>query len=351
MHTRPHTRTQFHPQTQPQPQYQHLNNVYRALDIYNFPTGITLQKQLESIRILNETLNSISNSRKLQNLLPSSTEIQTRLQNLSYEIYNTRDNTQLLHELMDTAMEMGAALPTLELDAQQNLFREYERYTVRADKPKPKDIYSLEAIVEDSQNVHHTSINEHMKTLVRKLVQDHPIVDSARDWVALKNKLMQRQNWKTTNLTSLKFIYETTCTFTIGITLKQLILSVFHFIQRQNIETQDELLTRLNEELDDMRNKCSTGHLSRLVNVVQGFSEQYTLNIQPKEEIKAFIYHYLTKRLKEAPDSVQDGMLEQTQEYQKYVLNEKHVEFFQERFGTDHTEWIQTCMKTFVEGK
>jgi hypothetical protein len=84
--------------------------------------------------------------------------------------------------------------------------------------------------------------------------------------------------------------------------------------------------------------------------VVQGFSERYTLKIQPKEEIKAFVYHYLTKRLQEAPESVQEGLTEQTQECQDYILTKEHEEYFEQRFGTDHTEWIQTCMRQFLFG-
>ncbi|NBP59441.1 hypothetical protein EBU71_23365, partial [bacterium] len=213
---------------------------------------------------------------------------------------------------------------------------------------KPKDIYALEAIVGDSQNVHHSSINEHMKTIVQQLVQNYP--PQSTYWIHLKAELLKSgRGWRSTNLETLKFIYENTCNFTIGVTLRQLALSIYGFIiAYPSTQTQDELFRRFNEELDEMRNKCSTGHMSRLVNIIQGFSDQYTIHIHPEQEIKTFIYQYLNRKLQDAPEDVQDGMVEQNQAFKEYVLTDTHREVFQQRFGTDHTEWINQCMKDYV---
>jgi hypothetical protein len=320
--------------------YEQHNRVYRALDVYNFPAGISLSHQIQALRVLHEHRNRYRG-------LPTTTHIQTRLQNIAVEVYNSPNHDQMMHELMDTALEFGVSLPMIE--TQRELFREYERHTVDAvSKPKPKDIYSLEAIVGDSQNVHHASINEHMKTLVRRLVTDFPMYNGA--WSILKNELMKpNRGWQSTEQTTLKFIYENPCTFTIGITLRQLMLSVYGFILHQPEDVHEQLFIRMNEELKDMRDKCSTGHMSRLVNVVQGFSEHYTLCIQPKEEIKAFIYHYLNKQLEKAPETIQDGMMTRSQAFKDYVMTDTHIHFFQQRFGTDHTEWITTCMTDYVQ--
>jgi hypothetical protein len=189
-----------------------------------------------------------------------------------------------------------------------------------------------------------------MKILVQRLVADFPMHNG--EWIKLKSELVKPgRKWQSVEQDTLKFIYENPSTFTIGITLRQLILSVYGFILQQSQDTHEDLFIRMNEELQDMRNKCSTGHMSRLVNVVQGFSDRYTLCIQPKQEIKAFIYHYLTKRLQEAPETVQEGMLDQSMEFKDYIMSNTHVQFFQQRFGTDHLEWIQTCMNEYIAGK
>lgn len=316
--------------------YNRLNHVYRALDIYHDPTGISLQRQLQALRVLHE-------NRNLRNL-PTKSELDIRLQNLSYEIYNDPNYTQLTHELMDTALEMGTSLPAVE--TQRNLFREYERQIPSKTSKPLQDLYSLKMITEDSQNVHHTSINEHVKTVVKLITTDYPPQTSA--WSILKSELQKRYSWKSTNQETLKFIYENPCGFTIGITLKQLAISVFLFIANQPEEPREQLYQRLNEELDEMRGKCSTGHLSRLVNVIQGFSDRYTIHIRPEQEIKSFIYNYLTKRLQEAPESVQEGMTELSPEFKEYILTESHQDFFVSRFGTEHREWIKKCMEDYI---
>jgi hypothetical protein len=317
--------------------YERLNHIYRALDIYNFPNGIPLTRQLQALRVLHEN--------RYHRNLPTKTELDTRLQNLSYEIYNSQDNTQLIHELIDTALEIGISLPMIE--TQRNLFREYERQIPHEQTIKPiSDLYSLKTITEDSQNVHHTSINEHIKTIVKQIVIDYPPQNSA--WSILKSELQKRHSWKNTNQETLKFIYENPCRFTIDITLKQLTISVFLFIAHQQEDIREQLYQRFNEELDEMRGKCSTGHMSRLVNIVQGFSDQYTIQILPKEEIKSFVYHYLTKRLEEAPEDVQEGILEHTSEFKNYIFNDQYRAFFISRFGTEHTDFIDKCIHEYV---
>jgi hypothetical protein len=317
--------------------YQRLNHIYRALDIYHYPNGISLTHQLQALRVLHEN--------RFHRNLPTKTEMDTRLQNLSYEIYTSQNNTHLVHELIDTALEMGTSLPAIE--TQQNLFREYERQIPREETTKPiVDLYSLKTITEDSQNVHHTSINEHIKTIVRQIVAEYPPQNSA--WSILKSELQKRHSWKNTNQQTLKFIYENPCRFTIDITLKQLTISVFLFIAHQQEDIREQLYQRFNEELDEMRGKCSTGHMSRLVNILQGFSERYTIKILPKQEIKSFVYHYLTKRLQEAPEDVQEGMLDHTMEFKNYIFNDKYRDFFISRFGTEHTVFIDECVQAYV---
>lgn len=319
--------------------YIQLNQIHRSLDIYNYPQNIPLIRQLHAIR----ALYSYQYYRRNYREIPPVEELRNRLSNMAYEIYTLADNPQLTHELMDTALEIGASLPVIE--TQRNLFREYERL-IPESKPV-KNIYSLQAITEDSQNVHHTSINEHVKTVVRQMVSDYPPQDSV--WNILVAEIKKHiHSWRPTNLDTLKFIKENPSTFNINITLKSLLISVFLFITHQSEELRDQLYQRLNEELHEMRGKCSTGHLSRLVNVVQGFSERYTIKIQPEREIKSFIYYHLNKILQEAPEDVQEGMTEGTEPFRQFILNTKNQTFFESRFGTEYSEYISNCIQEYL---
>lgn len=320
--------------------YEQLNQINRALDIYNFPNQISILRQLYAIRVLFSHQETRGKCRQI----PPASDLRTRLSDMAYEIYTLPNNDQIVHELMDTAIEIGASLPVIE--TQRNLFRQYERMNVSESKPPVKDIYSLQAITEDSQNVHHTSINEHVKQVVRQIVADYPPHDSL--WNVLKAELQKRiHSWRPTNLETLKFIKENFSTFTIQITLKSLLISLFLFITHQPEEQREQLYQRLNEELDEMRGKCSTGHLSRLVNVLQGFSDKYTIQIHPKHEIKSFVYYHLNKILQDAPEDVQEGMTEGTEVFRKFITNDSIQTYFESRFGTEHSEYISTCIREF----
>jgi hypothetical protein len=315
--------------------YDRLNQINRALDIYNFPEHVPLLRQLHAIRVLY--------GHQQYRYVPSVNELRTRLSNMAYEIYLTPRNGQLTHELMDTALEIGASLPAIETN--RDLFERYERHA----QPKPvKNIYSLQTITEDRQNVHHTSINSHIKRVVKQLVSDYPPYESI--WSILQSELKKRlQSWRETNLQTLKFIKENPSTFTVDVTLKSLLISVFLFIANQPEEPREQLYQRLNEELDEMRGKCSTGHLSRLVNVLQGFSSKYTIEMNPEQEMKSFVYYYLNKQLQDAPEAVQDGMTDGTEAFRSYVQTPKNQAYFENRFGSEHSEYISQCILEFMQ--
>ena len=67
-------------------------------------------------------------------------------------------------------------------------------------------------------------------------------------------------------------------------TLSYIIVKVWSYII--NNKNKDEMLKRLLEELDDMSGTCSSGFLSRLINVVTGFGE-FNIHISFDEQIVA----------------------------------------------------------------
>ena len=67
-------------------------------------------------------------------------------------------------------------------------------------------------------------------------------------------------------------------------TLSHIIVKVWSYII--NDKNKDEMLKRLFEELDDMSGTCSSGFLSRLINVVTGFGE-FNIHISFDEQIVA----------------------------------------------------------------
>lgn len=323
--------------------YSDLNLVYRNLDIYNFPQYIPLIKQIQSIRGLNTMRRRFSTKIKLY---PSEDALKERLMQISRQVF-LENNEQTIHELMDAAIELE-----VQITQQQGLERHYDAVAQQRvllqqyqKKLPPKDIFALGGISEDKQNVHHTSINDHVKKVVIALCDDFPSQPSV--WRIMQSELQKQKSWNPKNDKSLKFIRENSSVFTDNhITLKSLTLSVFLFIMHQ--QEKEQLFTRFNEELSDMQGTCSTGHLSRLINVVQGFSEKYTIQMDPEKEIKESIFKLLTFRLQRAPEEIQDGMLEKSQAFQDFVLNDQTLKLFKDKFGTAHETYIVKCIREYI---
>ena len=97
-----------------------------------------------------------------------------------------------------------------------------------------------------------------------------------------------------------------------------------------NSPYRKELIQRLAEELVDMNGLCSTGHLSRLINVIQGFPdtpEDLKIKINPKDEIYASIQSYLNSEIQNSENSEQllDYMIDGNQEYLKFIIDKMRI--------------------------
>ena len=64
----------------------------------------------------------------------------------------------------------------------------------------------------------------------------------------------------------------------------------------------------MGEELTDMNQLCATGHLSRIVNVVQGFDnvpQEIQIKMDPKDEIYANLSNYITMQIQNSGEQEQ----------------------------------------------
>ena len=82
------------------------------------------------------------------------------------------------------------------------------------------------------------------------------------------------------------------------LSLTEIFVLVFRKIQAS--QYRKELETRLVEELEDMADTCSTGHINRLVNIFSGY--ELNFRISWFDQIKANLKARLEKRIKEASD-------------------------------------------------
>jgi hypothetical protein len=322
--------------------YNTQNTIYRALDTYNRPSGYTLIQCIQSIGVLLEH----KDFRRVYRNYPLVEEVQELLNNLLLQARAENDE-QCIREINDIRWREDLVLEGLNIALiQQNpeLFR--NNLPRRAKKEK----FTLEAIVSDKQNVHNTAINNNVKDIVKNLCTDYPSKGNHL-MNSIRIKLSTRKSWNPTNYETLEYIYKSTGTFGIGYSLKDILYSLYLWVISHKGEQRDELLQRLNEELTDMYNMWSTGHMARLVNVLQGYTtnERYILGIDIPKEIKKQIFNNLSYSLKNASESVMDGIVEKTPEYLEYinkVVQDNRTEWI-EQFGEEYTEYIDKCVQGF----
>ncbi len=117
-----------------------------------------------------------------------------------------------------------------------------------------------------------------------------------------------------------------------NITLFDTLLCLWHFIERHDKTLMLE--RRLVEEFEEMDVYCSTGYLARLVNVVQGFSEDPKLIfVMPvKEQIKV--------RAKQIMEPIARDHSGSIREMKKHVLGAilDRIDFFEQEFGDEFKE-------------
>jgi hypothetical protein len=72
-----------------------------------------------------------------------------------------------------------------------------------------------------------------------------------------------------------------------------------------------ELKIRLLEEIIEMSMYCSSGHLSRFMNVIQGYTDidDLCIHISQEAQIDSVIFMKMNSILKDAPDTVMDSMI------------------------------------------
>jgi hypothetical protein len=169
---------------------------------------------------------------------------------------------------------------------------------------KEKTVYS------DSQNVHASNINNSVCKAISALYnQFKEIIGDDRNnkinmTVEIQKYLSEKYPLNTELIeSSIIYINESTATFTTAlIGMIDCFLSIWLWII--NNEHHDELEKRLIEEFKEMNGQCSTGHVSRLINTIQGFTTDPNLQIQisDKDQYSSVIKTFLTTKLQECTD-------------------------------------------------
>lgn len=240
--------------------------------------------------------------------------------------------------------------PQEEIQIQQALLDQYRRLERRAFNAA---VQHKATVYDDTQNVHNHKINESVIQSAQNIVNSNstpcPMVDIEKqleqyypDYQKNKEKIKNSMNRIRTDPS--KFKGETT--------ISQVFDKVVGIIS--NSRHKQEMWRRLGEEMTEMNQLCATGHLSRLVNVVQGFEDvpaDIQIKMDPKDEIYANISNHLTMQIQNSGEQEQllASMIDPDNrqlflEFVCLVLQPKVEELQKEYQGVSDATTIQTCI-------
>lgn len=209
----------------------------------------------------------------------------------------------------------------------------------------------LMTVYGDTQNVHSTDINTSVLNACIRLIDLEQTIDFNTNEV-LDTLLENAPHYRRHIETVLQRIEIDTSRFTVkdnSFSLYIVFASLWHYIKRHS--SYNELKDRMIEEMVAMAKYCTTGHLSRFINVIQGYTddEELQVRISDEEQIKSVVAHYLDTVLSDAPDNVVDAMISDDQKpFYDYIVIKMNIKIpsILEEYGNIQ-EHIVTAIKRY----
>ena len=162
-------------------------------------------------------------------------------------------------------------------------------------------------VYEDKQNVHERSVQASVRNCIERLslTQWDPTTSRSIDEYVEQYTSMAGENSDKVTQALHRITVDNS---KFG---KWSLLSIFHMVccYIDQSEHKEELELRMLQELTDTAGMCNTGYSSRLVNVLSGFDDAYTVRIGWQEQITANVVARLNALLRDHPDC--DTILEQ----------------------------------------
>lgn len=133
-----------------------------------------------------------------------------------------------------------------------------------------------------------------------------------------------------------------------NLSLNLILLKLWIYIKSH--EFFQEMLKRLEEELEDMAGKCSSGYAGRLVNVMSGFGD-FSLRISWRDSIiSKFIYKLNNKVMELTDENFQDKILEEmTFRNSQFALRPNILKFYRENMFSIRDEIWDEFKNTMTE--
>ena len=194
------------------------------------------------------------------------------------------------------------------------------------------DKKSLKTFYNNAQNIHQVNVEESINPFIEKLVELQdveiklngttyktiPTMDDTveygtflEDLISQLETIASSFNFDSSQIKRIKssitrFIFDNTIYSDYCVSLLQILIKSYQYIEMH--EYKEELLLRMCEELVDMSDTCTTGHIYRIVNIFSGYDVEIKIPIE--EEVKSCIFARLQKIISEKSDEVQEMIFE-----------------------------------------
>lgn len=206
-------------------------------------------------------------------------------------VMETPENRKVvvLRELLDIAKN-GDILYNARADAVDVVIRNAKnRDDVKTEATKIlQSLSGSKNIYQNAQNVHADGVANSVNVFVEKLiVENGPAKFNVEEYNRVVKKVweLSEKDVRSSLTNALKRVDIDAAQFSSkSIDLKMLLVLVYRRIV-STPKTSDALMSRLIEELVDMGDTCSSGHLARFVNVFTGFEKAVTISFA--EEIRS----------------------------------------------------------------
>lgn len=222
----------------------------------------------------------------------------------------------------------------------------------------------------DKQNIHDSSINKSVNEYIEQLGNTTEDVENFQNVHTEISKIIYSSEFKSADrikaFKSLNRISIDTATFTKkNLTTAEVCAHIWRLINKHKPEEIEQLKKRLVEEMIDMADTCSTGHVGRLVNVLSGYD--FALKISWEEQVNSNISARLETRIKNIKDEElqekivvgmsencededRDAYIKFIEENAKSLKEELYKEFVEEGYinSKQFEKYFESGIKNFV---
>jgi hypothetical protein len=302
------------------------NGARIAIDCYNFFSEYSPDTIVHSLAFL---LRFNTECMRVYKECPSSINVLARFGDIFYYLYIQKDenwdkymgsvaDTYLLHTGNTDLIDRLRTILDTENDNIENI-ENIENTPIQRGNPR--------AFHNDNQNVHNSSFNQSILRVAQNLKETykpHRFLSSE----AIKEDIYERIKRSLSCLVIpdtitivITRIKNDPSNFNIDCTLEDILVSVWCFICAQENNPKDQLIKRLSEEFTEMKSLCATGHLARLINVIQGFTSREDFQVSICPQVSSLLKSHMEDILRSAPEDIIEGLTDQSESYVTYIID------------------------------